>query len=76
MNKVINFPEREFKVQLELPVNKIVNIRKKAKDKIKLELSEKGSFAYVQAINLAHAQDIAKRVLPDSIIINDTHDSF
>lgn len=72
MNKVINFPEREFKVQFELPANKIVNIRKKAKDKIKLELSEKGSFAYVQAINLAHAQDIAKRVLPDSIIINDT----
>ena len=72
MNKVINFPEREFKVQLELPVNKIVNIRKKAKDKIKLELSEKGSFAYVQAINLAHAQDIAKRVLPDSIIVDDT----
>lgn len=72
MNKVINFPEREFKVQLELPANKIVNIRKKAKDKIKLELSEKGSFAYVQAINLAHARDIAKRVLPDSIIIDDT----
>lgn len=72
MNKVVNFPDREFKVQLELPKDKIINIRKTAEDKIKLEFTEEGSFAYVQAANLYHAQDIAKRVLPDSKIIDDS----
>lgn len=76
MNKVINFPEREFKVQFELPANKIVNIRKKAKDKIKVQVSDDTSVAIVQAINLYHAQDIVKRVLPDSIIIDDTAHSI
>ena len=69
MSKVIRFPEREFKVQVELPKDKIINIRKTAEDKIKLEFTKEGSFAYVQAINLYQAQDIAKRVLPDSKII-------
>jgi hypothetical protein len=72
MSKVIDFPKREFKVQLELPASKIVNIRKTAEDKIKLQFSETSSFVIVEAINLAHAQDIAKRILPDSVIIDDT----
>jgi type IV secretory pathway ATPase VirB11/archaellum biosynthesis ATPase len=71
MNKVINFPEREFKVQIELPKDKIINIRKTSEDKIKLEFTEEGSFAYVQAANLYHAQDIAKRILPDSKIVGE-----
>jgi hypothetical protein len=71
MNTIIKFPEKEFKVQIELPVDKIINVRKKADDKIKLELNPEGSFAYIQAMNLAHAQDIVKRVLPDSNIIEE-----
>ena len=71
MNTIIKFPEKEFKVQIELPVDKIINVRKKADDKIKLEQNTEGSFAYIQAMNLAHAQDIAKRILPDSNIIEE-----
>jgi hypothetical protein len=72
MSKIVDFPKREFRIQIELPANKIVNIRKKAEDKIKLELSEHGSFAFVEAVNLAQAQNIAKRILPDSVIVDES----
>lgn len=71
MSEIIDFPKREFRVELKLPANKIINIRKTAEDKIKLELSDTGSFAIVEAVNLSQAQNIAKRILPDSVIVEE-----
>lgn len=72
MSNIVDFPGTEFVVHFKMPANNIIRVMKKSEDKIKVQVSDDTSVAIVQAINLYHAQDIVKRVLPDSIIIDDT----
>jgi hypothetical protein len=70
MTNIINFPKKQFKVYFKMPDGKIIKIRKRSTDKIKLQLSENGGFAIIEANNLNHAHDTVKRILPDSVIVS------
>lgn len=72
MSNVVDFPSTEFVVRFKMPANNIIKVMKKSEDKIKIQMNEDSMVAIVEAINLYHAQDIVKRVLPDSIIIDDS----
>lgn len=77
MNNILEFPERKYSVAFCMPSNtNVINVRKKSTDKIQLEFSASGGVAHVHAYNIRQAQNYVKRVLPDSVIIDDTvHDS-
>lgn len=72
MTNVIEFPKKQYQIRFAIPNCKVIQVRKTSDDYIKIEYDENGGIAHTEAINLYHAQDIVKRILPDIVIIDDS----